>query len=972
MRLNFRGDTAMKSYSLRKRILIPMSVGIVVLLGVFLFGIYWFQQKHLSSEVDSKLKSVEKLFRGQLESDAGMMAAALHMLRRDKRVTTSLKEQNRKALFDLTSTDFGHLHTVHGLTHLYFTGIDRINILRVHKPGKYGDEINRFTTLEAQETGEVSQGIELGPLGTFTLRVVEPWYDGDELIGYVELGEEIEHIIGKLHTILGVEIYVVIEKTFLNREGWEVGMRMLGRDAEWDRFPSVVMIEQTEDVFPESLVPFLGKEYHTSGVTDVGVSLDGRRYRSRFIRLHDAGGRGVGDMIVMMDVMPLVTSLRNTLLLVGATCLLVGGALFTLLYGFVRRTDRLMTTATEELVRVTKAVDSAGDAVIIADASGRPIYQNEASSELFGYTLEDLEAAGGLTIIYADPAVAIEIPTTIAQGKTWRGQVEVRHRLGRKIPVSLRADAIIGEREEVAGFISIHNDIRERKRAEEALRASEERFKDLFDNAGDAIFIHDFEGTMIEVNQVACNRLGYSHEELLKLTPADFNPPEEEPLISQRLEEIQMRGQITFETTHIASDGRTIPVEIVSRTIDYRGKGVIISIARDISYRKRAEKEQQRLQTQLAQAQKMKTVGTLAGGVAHEFNNLLMGIQGNTSLLLMDIDSQPSQKQRLKNIERQIEIGATLTSMLLGYARKGNYQVKLHDLNLLTKETFPIFGRTRKGIKIHLELAEGSLAIEADRRQMEHVFLNLFLNAVDAMPRGGDLLLKTMHTTHRSMQGKVYDPRSGNYAMLTVTDTGVGMDQETMEHVFDPFFTTKEVGQGTGLGLASAYGIIKAHGGYIDVDSKKGRGSTFTIYLPLSEKVYDLTQVVDKVMRGTETVLLVDDEESIRQVGRELLEALGYRVLEASDGEEAIESYRKNQENIAIVLLEMTMQEMAGDLPCVRLKEMNPNAKILLVGSAPVIGKDKEILKGSCDGFLEKPFSMKTLSAKIREIVDKK
>ncbi len=960
----------MKTYSLKKRILIPMSLAIAILLGVSFVSIYWFQQRHISREVESKLQSVERLFRGQLDADANMVASTLHMLRRDQRIEIALKAQDRKELLDLTSAEFGYLNLAYGLTHLYFTGPDRINILRVHKPEKYGDEIDRFTTLEAQKTGQTSHGIELGPLGTFTLRVVEPWYDGKQLIGYVELGEEIEHITRKLHAILGVEVYVVIEKAFLDREGWEAGMRMLGRDAEWDQFPSVVMIDQTKDAFPESLVRFLGKEYHTSGMTDVGVSLDGRHYRSRFLHINDASGRGVGDMVVMTDITPLVTSLRNTLLLIGTIYLLVGGALFTLLYVFVRRTERQMTTATGDLIRVTKAVDSASDAIIIADASGRPIYQNEASWELFGYALEDLEATGGLTILYADPAVAIEVPTTIAQGNTWRGQVQARHRLGRKIPVSLRADAIIGEGEAVTGFISIHTDIRERKRAEDALKESEERFRTLFDSAGDAVFIHDFEGKMIEANQVACNRLGYSRDELLKMTPSDFNPPEQEPLISQRLEELQRQGQIKFETTHVASDGRTIPVEIVSRAIDYRGKGVMISTARDISDRKLAEKEQQKLQAQLAQAQRMKAIGTLAGGVAHEFNNLLMGIQGNTSLLLMDMDSQASRHQRLKNIERQVEIGATLTSMLLGYARKGKYEVKLLDLNLLVKETFGVFGRTRKGIKIRFELAEGSLAMEADRRQLEQVFLNLFLNAGDAMPKGGDLLIKTMHTTHRSMKGKAYDPKPANYGMLTVTDTGIGMDQETMEHVFDPFFTTKKVGQGTGLGLASAYGIVKAHGGYIDVDSTKGHGSTFTIYLPVSERVYKITEIAEEIIKGTETVLLVDDEPPIRQVGRELLEAMGYRVLEATDGEEAVETYRKNQGAVDIVLLEMTMHKMGGDQACVRLKEINPDVKVLLVSSFPINGETMEVFKQSCDGFIQKPFTIKRLSAKIRETLD--
>lgn len=963
----------MKTHSLRKRILIPSSLAIAILLGMSFVSIYWFQQEHISREVESKLQSVQRLYSGMLESDASLMAAALHMLQRDQDIKIALKAQDKKALFDLTSAEFGHLHVIHGLTHLYFTGPDRVNILRVHKPEKYGDEIDRFTMLDAEKTGRLSHGVELGPLGTFTLRVVEPWYDGEELIGYVELGEEIEHITQKLHAILGVEIHVMIEKAFLDREGWQAGMRMLGRDAEWDRFPSVVVIDQTSDVFPKSLDRFLGEEYHTSEVTDVGVSLDDRHYRSRFIPISDAGGRVVGDMVVMTDMTAEAAGLRMTLLFVGTICFAVGGALFTLLHVFVGRTEEKMTAAGEELVRVTKAVESASDAIIIADASGRPIYQNEASWKLFGYSLQELEVAGGLTLLYADPAVAIEIPSTITQINSWRGQVEARHRLGQQIPVFLRADAIIGENEEIAGFISIHTDMRERKRAEDALRESEERFRTLFDSAGDAIFIHDFEGKMIEVNQVACNRLGYGRDELLKMTPSDFNPPEQEPLIPQRLEKLQRYGQIRFETTHVASDGRIIPVEIVSRTIDYRGKGVMISVARDISERKVAEKEQQRLQAELAQAQKMKAVGTLAGGVAHEFNNLLMGIQGNVSLLLMNMNSEPSQQRRLEKIEHQVEAGAQLTSLLLGYARKGAYEVRLLDLNLLVKETFGVFAKTKKGIKIQFELMERSPMVEADRRQLEQVLLSLFLNAGDAMPAGGDLLIKTMHTTHRHMKGRPYDPKPGSYVMLTVTDNGTGMDQETMERVFDPFFTTKEVGQGTGLGLASAYGIVKAHGGYIEVDSTKGHGSTFTIYLPVSERVHEVAEIADEVIKGTETVLLVDDEEPIRQLGRELLEAMGYRVLEASDGDEAIKAYRKNQGDIDVVLLEMNMPKMGGDVASVRLKEINPDVKVLLVGSYSTInGEAREVLKRSCDGFIQKPFNMKRLSSKIRELLDKK
>ena len=226
------------------------------------------------------------------------------------------------------------------------------------------------------------------------------------------------------------------------------------------------------------------------------------------------------------------------------------------------------------------------------------------------------------------------------------------------------------------------------------------------------------------------------------------------------------------------------------------------------SERKGAQEERKKLETQLRQAHKMEAIGTLAGGIAHDFNNLLMGIQGNISLMLLDIDPTHPHYERLRNIQKQVQSGARLTSHLLGYARKGRYEVKPIDLNQFVEETSETFGRTRKEITIRRELAEDLFSIEADHRQIEQVLLNLFVNAADAMSGGGDLILKTMNVTHKDIKDKPYDPIPGNYVLLTVADTGKGMDEETIERIFDPFFTTKEMGRGTGLGLASAYGII--------------------------------------------------------------------------------------------------------------------------------------------------------------------
>ncbi len=388
------------------------------------------------------------------------------------------------------------------------------------------------------------------------------------------------------------------------------------------------------------------------------------------------------------------------------------------------------------------------------------------------------------------------------------------------------------------------------------------------------------------------------------------------------------------------------------------------------SERKGAQEERKKLETQLRQAHKMEAIGTLAGGIAHDFNNLLMGIQGNISLMLLDIDPTHPHYERLRNIQKQVQSGARLTSHLLGYARKGRYEVKPIDLNQLLEETSETFGRTRKVITIRRELAEDLFSIEADNRQIEQVFLNLFVNAADAMSGGGDLILKTMNVTHKDIKDKPYDPKPGNYVLLTVTDTGKGMDEETMERIFDPFFTTKEMGRGTGLGLASAYGIIKGHRGYIDVQSKQGQGTTFSVYLPASErKAWKAVRTAEQSIEGTRTVLLVDDEDVILGVAQALLEAMGYRVLIARDGKEAIDVYRKNWGDIDIVLLDMVMPNIGGGEAYDRMKGINPNVKVLLSSGYSIDGEATEILNRGCDGFIQKPFSINQLSEKIGEIL---
>ncbi len=396
-----------------------------------------------------------------------------------------------------------------------------------------------------------------------------------------------------------------------------------------------------------------------------------------------------------------------------------------------------------------------------------------------------------------------------------------------------------------------------------------------------------------------------------------------------------------------------------------------VGIIRDITERRIFEQQKAKLEKRLQQARKMEVLGQLAGGIAHSFNNILMAIQGNTSLMLLKTVPSHSHYEKLMSIEEQVRSASKLTAQLLGYARKGRYDVKRFDLNRVVEETSEILGKTKIGVTIHKELAEGLFAIEADEAQLKQILFDLYLNAAEAMIDSGDLFLKTTNVTHKDIKSNEYDPKPGNYVLLTITDTGVGMDKSTKEFIFDPFFTTKHMGMGTGLGLASAYGIISGHGGYIDVESKRGYGSTFSIYLPASvEKVRKVLRTADEITRTTGTVLLVDDEDIVLEVEKEMVETLGYEVLTAGNGKEAVEVYKKKWDKIDLVLMDMVMPNMGGGEAYDRMKEINPRVKVLLSSGYSLDGEAKKILARGCDGFIQKPCTIKVLFKKIREILD--
>jgi two-component system cell cycle sensor histidine kinase/response regulator CckA len=523
-----------------------------------------------------------------------------------------------------------------------------------------------------------------------------------------------------------------------------------------------------------------------------------------------------------------------------------------------------------------------------------------------------------------------------------------------------------------AGVLGIARDVTDRKRAEEALKESEERYRELVENMSEAVYVLDQRGVITYVSAAIQSLWGYRPWEIIGRPFTDFFCQEDLPRVRKRFGEV-LSGKIGAGEYRVLDKSGEIHWILVSSKPTF-AEGTVTGlqgVLSDITERKRAEEAKEKLEARLRQAQKLEALGTLAGGIAHNFNNLLMTIQGNASLMLLDTNSGHRHYEKLKSIEQQVQNGSTLSRQLLGYAKEGSHTVRPVDLNELVRDTADTFATTKKQIRVHTDLGENLAGIKADQGQIEQVLLNLFINAADAMPEGGDLFVSTMNVTDKQVTGKSYRPKPGKYVFLAVQDTGFGMDPETMERIFDPFFTTKGVGRGTGLGLSSVYGIVKAHGGYIDVDSEREQGTTFSIYLPALDEVIPVAVEPDEeVKHGKETILLVDDEVLVLEVGAKMLERLGYTVLKVQGGREAIDTYKANKEKIDMVILDLIMPDMSGRAVYHQLKEINADIKVLLSSGYSLQGEGSEIIKRGCHGFIKKPFRIQALSEKIREICD--
>jgi PAS domain S-box-containing protein len=640
--------------------------------------------------------------------------------------------------------------------------------------------------------------------------------------------------------------------------------------------------------------------------------------------------------------------------------------------------------------------------IFVLDAKHKVVIWNRACEELTGIKAADIVGSDELWKAFYDhrrPVLADlildgkqgEMPRlyhTYAKSKLIPGDFQAetwfRDNKGVERYIFFNAAPIRNVSGEIIAVIETLEDLTEMKLAEiklieteEALKESESTFKIIAEQALIGIFMHE-DGRLKYVNPKFGEIFGYSVAECIDtMIFQKFIYPEDIPLVE---DQVKRRLSGDNPTSHYQFRGLTKNKEIIylelygSATL-YNKKPVSIGTILDITDRKKAEDEKLKLEEQIRHSQKMEAVGTLAGGIAHDFNNILMAMTGYCALIERRTAEDSPIRTYLDKLVASTERAAALTRSLLAYSRKQSLNAKPVDLNAIVKKVEDLLSRLLgEDIELAVSPAEGPLTVIADSLQIEQVLMNLSTNARDAMLQGGILKI----ATDRLYLGPDFIKANGfgipgRYALLTVSDSGSGMDETTRERIFEPFFTTKEVNKGTGLGLSIAFGIIKQHNGYLIVSSELGKGTTFNIYLPLTEMVEMNRQTTDQAgpIYGCETILLVEDDEKIRTTLKELLENNGYTVIEAVDGEDGINRFHEFKDDIELIILDMIMPKKNGKAAYEEMKAIRPGIRsIFLSGYSADILNEKGILQEDMT-FIHKPVVITDLLRKIREVLDK-
>lgn len=618
--------------------------------------------------------------------------------------------------------------------------------------------------------------------------------------------------------------------------------------------------------------------------------------------------------------------------------------------------------------------------VLLLDIEGKILRCNIAMKNFVEKPFDEIINRSCCEVIFGDQTPIENCPFLRMKETLHRETLEVSIK-DRWLNISL--DPILDESDNLNGAVCIISDVTDHKKVEEAIRKSEEKYRTIIENIEEGYYEVDLAGNFIFANDPEAKTLGYSMEELIGMNYCNYTELETSKRVYEVFNQVYKTGKSIkdFSFDVIRKDGEKRSIEVsVSLIKDSEGKPIgFRGISRDVTERKHAEAKMTALQEQLRQSQKMEAIGQLAGGVAHDFNNLITVIRGYTDLILHSIDKNNPLYEDTLEIKNASEKAESLTRQLLAFSRKQILQPKVLELNTLISNMAKLLKRLiGENIELITNFSADKAKIMADPGQIEQVFINLVVNARDAMPEGGKLIIETCNLeideefTHNHI-----NMNPGPYVELSISDTGIGMSQEIKEHIFEPFFTTKEKGKGTGLGLSTVFGIVKQSGGNILVYSEPDQGTTFKIYLPRVEETleskesFESKNNIPSQHMGNETILVVEDEEVLRKLITSVLKKRGYKIIEASDGEDALDLIKGQKENsIHLVITDLVMPRMSGPELIKKLSLLHPETKVLCISGYTVNPMIQPELLKPQTSFLRKPFAPETLAQKVCEIIN--
>jgi len=606
---------------------------------------------------------------------------------------------------------------------------------------------------------------------------------------------------------------------------------------------------------------------------------------------------------------------------------------------------------------------------------GRFLSANVTMARMYGYETPEDMIKNTYNVgeqFYADPGRrGLFLKTMKEYGRVEKFITRFRRRNGTFFWGSNNSRAVKDSNGGILYYEGSIEDITTLVEAEARARQSEEKFSKVFMTSPEGIAITRLaDGKLLDVNPGFEKITGWGRDEIVGRTSLGIGFWDDPDTRQVMLDDLQSVGIILYRDFRFRCKDRTLRSGVYSaKTITIADEECLVFAMQDLTDRKHMEEEQRRLEQQLFQSQKMDAIGKLAGGVAHDFNNILTGIQGLVSLMLINKSHDETSENRLLRIEEQVKRGADLTRRLLDLARESVHEKKPVSIHELISRSTQLFTETTKGIEFNLNMQSGLFHVEADSGQIEQVLLNLFINADHAMPDGGTITVQTTNMALQEQDARIFEISPGDYIRISIADTGTGIDSETLKRIFEPFFTTKADRGGTGLGLASAYGIIRNHGGIINAYSEPGYGTTFNIYLPLSAKdVEGAAELQGKeLFYGEGNILIIDDEKPILEAASEMLNILGYSVLQALNGQEGIDIYNEKGDSIDLVILDMIMPGISGSQVLKNLREINPGVKVIISSGHIMQGESLKVKEYEFNSFMQKPYSIIDLSRIVYE-----